>query len=164
MTHHTISWNLSKEQLSTIFTISHHPRAMTQNKITIETFFGSLDLLETLQIVQRTATALSKWQILSRCITPTGNDRSGVEIGFNWVLTEKLEECSKMTLQQKTCLLCCGLDDFFCIKESVLWDIPSGSKKKACFTFPSCWVFSKYWTFLSCLIQEHKTQLQLAIT
>jgi hypothetical protein len=56
---------------------------MTQKKITIETFFDSLDLLETLQNVQRTATALSKWQILSRCITPTGNDRSGVEIGFN---------------------------------------------------------------------------------
>jgi hypothetical protein len=41
--------------------------------------------LETLQIVQRTATALSKQQILSRCITPTGNDRSGIEIGLNWV-------------------------------------------------------------------------------
>ncbi len=83
--HHTISWNLFKEQLSTFFTISHHPHPTTENKITIETFFGSLDLLETLQIVQRTATALSKQQILSRCITPTGNDRSGIEIGLNWV-------------------------------------------------------------------------------
>jgi hypothetical protein len=40
-------------------------------------------MLETLQIVQRTTTALKKWQILNRCITPTCNDGLGVDIEFN---------------------------------------------------------------------------------
>jgi hypothetical protein len=83
MTHHTINSNLSKERLSTFLTVSHLPHPTTQNKLTIETFFGYLNMLETLQVVQRTATTLSKWQILSRCITPTCNDGSGVEIEFN---------------------------------------------------------------------------------
>jgi hypothetical protein len=55
---------------------------MTQNKLTIETFFGSLNMLETLQIVQRTTTALSKWQILSRCITLTCNDGSMLRLSL----------------------------------------------------------------------------------
>jgi hypothetical protein len=83
MTHHTINSNLSKEQLSTFLTIFHLPHPKTQNKLTIETFFGYLNMLETLQIVQRTTTALRKRQILSRCITPTCNDGSSVEIEFN---------------------------------------------------------------------------------
>jgi hypothetical protein len=56
---------------------------MTQNKLNTETFFGSLNMLETLQIVERITITLSKWQILSRCITPTCNDGSCVEIEFN---------------------------------------------------------------------------------
>jgi hypothetical protein len=56
---------------------------MTQNKLTIETFFGFLNMLETLQIVEIITIALNKWQILSRCITLTCNDESCVEIEFN---------------------------------------------------------------------------------
>jgi hypothetical protein len=56
---------------------------MTQNKLTTKTFFGSLTMLKTLQIVEIIATTLNKWQILNRCITSTCNDGSGVEIEFN---------------------------------------------------------------------------------
>jgi hypothetical protein len=61
MTHHTINSNLSNVQLSTFLTISHLPHPMTQNKLTIETLFGYLNMLETLQILQITTIALNKW-------------------------------------------------------------------------------------------------------